>query len=146
MRAPTALIALAGLAATAGCASMDDGLRGEKLAELLADPRVGEEVDRVCFIQGIDRFTHRTDYSVVLTEGVSDDYLVVVQSCNNLPFAQSLSLSGSNGCLRPLDRIQVFETAFGTGPRVGSSNFDFCQVESLYRWNEKATSEEDAAG
>ncbi|MGB3456058.1 MAG: DUF6491 family protein [Litorimonas sp.] len=139
------LVAVLGSAVLAACASTNDGVRAEAVAELLSDPRVGEQVDRVCFINGIDRFTRRTDYSVVLTEGVSDDYLVLVRSCNGLPFAQSLKLSGSNGCLRPTDRIQVFETAFGTGPRVGSNAFDFCQVEAVYRWDEKAATETDAA-
>ena len=69
----TAYLFGASLLFLSACATTNSNQgRDEEIAELLSDPRVGEEVERICFQRNIDRFSETTDYSVVVRRSVSE--------------------------------------------------------------------------
>jgi hypothetical protein len=125
------------------CSTTASVERDDAVAKLIADDRTGDEVDRICFSRGIDRFKDATRHSVVLTEGVDDDYLVLVRQCAELDRAQSLRLDNRGQCLRRYDRIRVYETAFGTNV-TGRVPYDLCVIEAIYEWDRQP--DDEAAG
>lgn len=130
------MILIGALCALAGCASSDTPTSSERVAELLKDARVGEQVDKICFQSTIDGFRENTRDSVILTRGVSDDYLVLMKGCRDLDRAQSLGLAGRGSCLRRSDRLIVSDSAFslsGNSPVVP----DQCWVDAIYRWDDR---------
>lgn len=125
----------------AGCASSVS--LSEKQAELLSDPRVGAEVNKVCFSRSIDGFRENHRGSVVLTRGVSDHFLVLVSGCPSLDRAQSIGLANKTSCLRRSDRLEVSDSVFspsGSFPGVPDS----CFIDSIFEWNENVADEEAA--
>lgn len=146
MRLLFAPVLLSAATVLSACASTDSPTRSERLAETLADPRVGEEVERICFARGIDNFYDEREESVVLRRGVNDDYLVVTRTCPDLDDAQSLGLESTSGCLRRFDRIRIFRSAFGA-TSADVPGFNRCQIDRIYRWNQDAVEDEseDAA-
>ncbi|GHA82113.1 hypothetical protein GCM10009069_01530 [Algimonas arctica] len=137
MTRPLTLISLSAitLMAFAGCTTDGQPTRSDAIAETLADARVGEEVDKICFTRGIDSFSEEKRNSVVLRRGVNDEYLVVTQSCTNLDMAQSLRLDSALGCLRRQDYIRVYQSAFGPSD-ADRFAFDRCQIDAIYKWDD----------
>jgi hypothetical protein len=133
------LISLSAIAfmASVGCATDGHSPRSDAIAETLADARVGEEVDKICFTRGIDSFSEEKRNSVVLRRGVNDEYLVVTRSCTNLDMAQSLRLDSALGCLRRQDYIRVYQSAFGPSD-ADRFAFDRCQIDAIYKWDDDA--------
>lgn len=120
----------------AACASTESNQgRDAQITELLSDPRVGEEVNSVCFRRNIDRFSDATDYSVVIGKGVNDKYLVLTRVCSDLEFAQSLAVESNSSCLREQDYIRVFRSAFGPS-ELDTGAFNRCFVDAIYEWND----------
>lgn len=136
------LLAGIGLSLLSACATTGSETRGEAIAELLDDPRVGEKVDRICFRRGIDGFSDATDYSVVLRRGVNDEYLVVTRVCPELDFAQSLALDGSSSCVRQQDYLRVFRSAFGPS-ELDTATFNRCFIDAIYKWDDDALDAEE---
>lgn len=132
---------LVALMALGACATDGVTPRADAIAETLADVRVGEEVDRICFTRGIDSFSEEKRNSVVLRRGVKDEYLVVTRSCQNLDMAQSLRLDSSLGCLRRQDYIRVYQSAFGPSD-ADRFAFDRCQIDAIYKWHDEAEVEQ----
>lgn len=130
-------LSAAALMALGACATDGQSTRSEAIAETLADVRVGEEVDKICFTRGIDSFSEEKRNSVVLRRGVNDEYLVVTRSCVNLDMAQSLRLDSSLGCLRRQDHIRVYQSAFGPSD-ADRFAFDRCQIDAIYKWDDDA--------
>lgn len=130
-------LSIAALMALGACATDGNSPRSEAIAETLADVRVGEEVERICFTRGIDSFSEEKRNSVVLRRGVNDEYLVVTRSCINLDMAQSLRLDSSGGCLRRQDFIRVYQSAFGPS-EADRFAFDRCQIDAIYKWDDDA--------
>lgn len=130
-------LSLAALMALGACATNGNSPRSDVIAETLADVRVGEEVQRICFTRGIDSFSEEKRNSVVLRRGVNDEYLVVTRSCINLDMAQSLRLDSSGGCLRRQDFIRVYQSAFGPS-EADRFAFDRCQIDAIYKWDDDA--------
>lgn len=123
------------------CASTGVDRDAKRLARYADDPRLGEQVDRVCFANTIDDFRENTEDSVILRRGVSDDYLVFVNGCRDLEYANALALQNSGSCLRRQDRLTIFQQGFGRLGRDVSPNF--CAVDVIYIWNEDATEAAD---
>lgn len=139
MTRPLTLISLsiAALMALSACATDGQSTRSEAIAETLADVRVGEKVDRICFTRGIDSFSEEKRNSVVLRRGVNDEYLVITRGCPYLDMAQSLRLDSTSGCLRRQDSIRVYQSAFGPSD-ADRFAFDRCQIDAIYKWNDDA--------
>jgi len=139
---PLTLFAAALLSA---CASTGTSTRAEAIAETLADARVGEEVNRICFTRGIDSFSEEKRNSVVLRRGVNDEYLVMTRSCPDLDMARSLRLDSSGSCLSRSDSIRVYQSAFGPSD-ADQFTFNRCFVDAIYKWNDDAVVEDDTVG
>ena len=105
------------------------------------DPRVGEEVDRLCFTRGISGFGKTTDRTVVLRRG-SQRYLVTTRNrCRDLDDALSLGIDSFSGCLSRGDQIIGIDSVFG-------HNFNHapsfpCFVDKIYEWDPDATDAPD---
>lgn len=136
-RSLTLISLSAALMALGACATAGQQTRSDMIAETLADVRVGEEVDQICFTRGIDSFSEEKRHSVVLRRGVNDEYLVVVRSCPNLDMAQSLRLDSTLGCLRRQDSLRVYQSAFGPSD-ADRFAFNRCQIDAIYKWDDDA--------
>lgn len=114
-----------------------------------SDPRLGEEVDRICFSRDIDGF--RTiddeDDAVLLERGVNDWYKATLSGpCNysTLRFAQSVAIDDRprGGCVTRGDALVFSDSAFGdfSFPRATR-----CIIVEMHRWNPKATASDGEA-
>ncbi len=140
-------VALAVVALTV-IGSTGAALSGEKAAdEEKVDPRLGEEVDRICFSRNISGF--RTiddeDDAVLLERGVNDWYKVsLAGACNynRLRFAQSVAIDERprGGCVTRGDALVFSDSAFGD---FSFPNATRCIIVEIYRWNSKATAPDD---
>lgn len=133
MLRPALLIACMGL----GACATDGTSRTENIADLLTDPRVGEQVNNICFTRGIDGFSDTGKHSVVLRRGVRDEYLVVTKFCPDLQFAQSIGIDKSDSCLRRQDDIRVFRSVFPQS-ELDAPGFNRCFVDAIYKWDDDA--------
>lgn len=136
---PVAASALA-LAATA-CSTTEADTEAEAWR---TDARLGEKVDRICFSSSIDNFREATRNSVIVTKGVSDDYLIeMLGSCHDLRNAMSLSLDtfGGSSCIGKGDSIYAYDSVFG--PDETDLRPMRCPISAIYEWDEDAVDEED---
>jgi len=126
------------------CASVsdtDDKPRG--IAAFDGDPRLGEQVDRICFSQSIDGFSNAERDTVVLHRSHNDRYIVEVNGiCSSLRNAQTIGLDSYTSCLRENDYMIVSESAFSLNDNIGPGP-DRCLIDKMYRWDEKAKAEDD---
>ena len=132
------------LFALAACTSQPDAGTDEPEA-WRTDARLGKKVDRVCFASNIDSFRMATRNSVIVEEGVNDEYLIeTVGSCYDLGGANSLSFDTFPGasCVRKGDSIYAYDSAFG--PDRTDIPPARCPIRGIYEWNEDAA--EDAEG
>ena len=70
-----------------GCATTGEESTSSKQAfldELQKDPRVGDEVDSICFTGNIDGFGETTDRSVVVSVSPTRDYVITTFTRCNL--------------------------------------------------------------
>ena len=137
----TVAVMTAGVGVLAGCASSGT-TASDRIAEILADPRVGEPVDKVCFARSIDGFSENARDSVVLSRGVNSDFLVLMKGCPRLRDAQSIGLTSRGSCLRQSDQLIVSDSAFSLGGQTPSGP-DRCWVDALYEWNQDADGKDD---
>lgn len=116
----------------------------EEEAETAADPRIGKEVNRICFPRNINgwKSVKGEDNVVLLEEGVNDWYRVEVSgACPErvFRFAHVIGIDSSpaGGCVRRGDIILVEDTG-GFARR--------CFIQRIYEWDDKAPApgEEDA--
>lgn len=121
---------------------------GEPAAE--ADPRLGEEVDRICFSRDISNFQtiDDEDDAVLLERGVNDWYRTsLAGACNHnqLRFAQSVAIDQRprGGCIRRGDALVFSDSAFGD---FSFPNATRCIIVEIRRWNPKATAGKDGGG
>ena len=100
-----------------------------------ADPRIGPEVSKVCFIGDINswRALKGEDRAVLLEKGVHDWYRAEVSgSCyhDDFAFAEKIALaSPTGGCLTVGDTIIVRGSAGGPTER--------CIITKLNKWDDK---------
>lgn len=106
------------------------------------DPRIGEEVNRVCRAGGINGFGETTRNTVVVSTGVKKQHLLkVAGGCFNLDNAQSISFNQRGGCLTRGDSLLAFENTFGasqTDPRPIK-----CIITNIYDYDMDAVSDTD---
>jgi hypothetical protein len=111
------------------------------------DPRLGEEVDQICFSRNISSF--RTiddeDDAVLLERGVNDWYktnLAGACNYNQLRFAQSVAIDQRprGGCIRRGDALIFSDSAFGD---FSFPNATRCIIVEIHRWNPKAAGPKD---
>lgn len=108
------------------------------------DPRLGEEVSRMCFASSIDSFSSNTDDTVVLEMSPNKSFLVDVgRGCLTLDSAQSIAVDSSSGCVTRGDHLIVSDSAFGLSHSsgIGPSR---CLIRKMYEWNEDAAKGTDA--
>ena len=116
------------------CTSTPTARDVERLDRFTQDARFGEQVNSVCFKGNIDNFRGNTRDSVIVRRGVSDEYVLFIDQCRDLEYANALTFDGSGSCLRKFDRLRVFQSGIGGLARDRSP--ELCQVEAIYRWNE----------
>ncbi|MEZ5947413.1 MAG: DUF6491 family protein [Hyphomonas sp.] len=132
-----ACFALAGCTSTAAGGNSTANARGvEKFAD---DPRLGEEVNQICFASAIDSFGNTTRDTLTVREG-GDDYLITVfPGCTNLDVAQSIALESRMSCLSTGDHIVVSDSMLPSGhDRHDPFAFQRCTVNGIYKWDPKA--------
>lgn len=135
-RLGTAVIALACLSCTSTPTDPSDQL-ATGIVVLKKDPRLGEEVGRICFAGQIDGFRTYSKDLVIVESGLRKEFIVETASgCQNLRHAQAIGLPSGLSCLSDLDRILVYDSAFGTQTTPFST--ERCAIRSIHRWNEKA--------
>lgn len=136
MRIQTVLIAIPCTLALFACASPDDEPE-DGVAAYADDPRLGEEIDRICFGRQINGFGETTDRTIIVRYGVNEHYLIETFGfCRDLDWAQSISLDQFSSCLTRGDSIIPFGSAFGpdrTGPPPQA-----CLIKAIYEWDEDA--------
>lgn len=130
-------LAVACLALTA-CASAADSTPKPKGAEKYKDdPRLGEQVDKVCFASNIDSFGDNTRDTFTVREGF-DHYLIeVFGSCVPLQHAMTIRMLPKTSCLRKGDNVVVSDTLLG-GAAEGAFTSQRCMVDKIYKWDPKA--------
>lgn len=104
------------------------------------DPRIGEEVDKICFRSTINswRTVDDLDDVVLLQRGVNDWYYVeLIGACSNriLRTALEIGIGGrpSGACVASGDIIVVRDNPAATRR---------CAVQRIYRWDDDATAEQ----
>lgn len=108
------------------------------------DPRLGERVDRICFGSSINGFGETTSRTIVLEANVNDHYLVeTFGPCQDLDWAQSISLDQFSSCVTEADSIIPYDSAFG--PRENDFPAQRCRIKAIYEWDPDAA-EEDGDG
>lgn len=125
---------------TAACAAVPAQPDDDVAA--IADPRLGAEVDSICFAGTINgwRTVEGDDEAVILTKGVSDDFRVAVSgpcSASDFRFAQTIGIESrpGGGCVTRGDVLLV-ESA---GDFVNR-----CFITRINRWDEDALLEGEA--
>lgn len=107
------------------------------------DPRLGEEVKRVCFTSTIDGFSENERDTVVVRKGM-DHYLIeVFGSCNALEHAQLVGFDSHMSCLSKGDSLVVSESI--AGPRNEGLGGQRCMITAIYDWDPDATDEAEAS-
>ena len=135
-------LTMSALLLASGCTSANSGSDdGQK--EWLRDARLGEKVDRVCFKSSIDSFRSPTDRTVIVEEGVNEEYLIeTMGTCPDLDWAQSLSFDTPIGssCVTKGDSIYAYDSAFG--PDRTDIPSVRCPISAIYEWDEEAAETE----
>ncbi|MCC5996079.1 MAG: hypothetical protein JJU18_06895 [Oceanicaulis sp.] len=144
--------ALAALATLAVCAAgpvhaAQPGLQSQ--GDLAGDPRLGEQVDRICTGRQLRAFSDATEHHIVVRAGRDRHYLLeTVGSCVGLERAHQVAFHQFSLCLAPGDRLlgsEATPTRLGaSAPQRGASrtaprNVGFgCQISAIHEWNPDA--------
>lgn len=138
----TMLSLLTGLTFLAGCDHIQTNTKKPHsqrvygLAALKGDPRLGEEVDKICFARNINGFHGLDQRTLVLNKNVHDDYVVETYGpCVDLDYAWEIALKSVTSCLAPHDEVIITR-----GSSVPNSDpfTRTCRIKSIHKWNEKA--------
>jgi hypothetical protein len=118
----------------------DTGPRG--IAAFESDPRLGEQVNKICFKRNIDGFSNATRDTVVLSSGVNDDYIVkVFGNCTNLRHAQGIAIDSNLSCVSENDYLIVSESVFPSNDRA--FDLERCAIDKIHKWDKRAKAEEE---
>lgn len=102
------------------------------------DPRLGEKVNRACFISSIDGFGETTDDTIIMSTSPKKAFLFeVARGCLNLDHALSIGFDAHSSCASRGDHIIVSDSAFGLKDSSGFGP-DRCLIKSIYAWNPRA--------
>ncbi len=119
----------------------------EKGGRPLDDPRIGEQVNRLCFAIAISGFNDWDGGDgVIVRKGVRDRYLVtLLPGCTPIRNAQRIGVTDrfGSGCLERGDRLFVSSDIF---PSRRSSPFDsdFCRIKAIYEWKDAPEADTEA--
>ena len=132
------LAGLAGLA-VASAVQADDAAAG--------DPRIGEQVDRICFGRNIDGFkaVKGMDDAVLLEKSVNDWYLATLSgacSYRRIKWAMGVAIDQrpTGGCVTPGDWLIFTESITGD---MSFPNTTRCVINGIYEWDEDAVASND---
>lgn len=118
------------------CASAGDPAE-DGVAAYADDPRLGAEVDRICFGRQINGFGETTDRTIIVRAGANEHYLIeTIGFCRDLDWAQSIALDRFSSCLTRGDSIIPFDSAFGPDRRDLPAQS--CRINAIYDWDEDA--------
>lgn len=113
------------------------------------DPRVGEQVDRICFGRNINNFKtiEGEDDAILLEKGVNDWFkATLIGACNyrELKWAQAVAIDQrpAGGCVTPGDYLIFSRSAFGD---FKFPNTTRCAISAIYKWDPDAKADEDAS-
>ena len=98
----------------------------------MADPRIGESVNQICFASGISGFSNATDRSVIVSKGRRDYLILTKNRCRDLSNAMSLGIDAFSGCIGPGDKLIGYDSAFAdiqTPPPFP------CLIDEIYYWH-----------
>lgn len=129
-------------------------------ANFSADPRLGEQVDKICFPSTVNRFAVSGEDTVILRVSAKDHYILETRAgCRSLERARQVAIKKA-GCTRKGDKLYVSEDLF---PRQGLMNREHgwttrksllnsenkfrsnaCRIEAIYEWNPE-TVQQDAS-
>lgn len=129
-------------------------------ANFSADPRLGDQVDKICFPSTANRFAVTGEDTVILRVSAKDHYILETRAgCRSLERARQVSIKEA-GCTRKGDKLYVSEDLF---PRQGLMNREndrttrksllnsenklrsnACRIEAIYEWNPE-TVQQDAS-
>jgi hypothetical protein len=133
---------LAGLALASAALLSGSALAGEEAAK--PDPRIGAEVDKICFARDINGWKEieGEDNVVLLEEGVNDWYRVeLAGGCPSrlFRFAHWIGIDQrpSGGCVRSGDTIIV---------RDGANFTRRCHITRINEWNDDLPPPTDEPG
>ncbi len=134
MRSPLCLLAAPALLAACATGTPNEDAGIAKYAD---DPRLGPEVERICFTSTIDSFGNTTRDTFTVREG-SDHYLIeVFGACTVLDNAQRIGLDATGSCLRTSDAVIVSDSIMGYDD-AGPLDTQRCVVKSIHEWNPDA--------
>ena len=117
------------------------GVAGAAHAGDEADPRIGDEVRRICFASNIDGFRFSDDHrdAVLLEARVNDWYFVeLLGGCrgSGLRFAQAIAIeTRGSSCLSRGDRL-IFSDGLRFDARDAHQRR--CLVGKIYEWDDAA--------
>lgn len=131
------LVALVGGLLVACASTSETGDKPKGIAAFADDVRLGEEVSKICFNRNIDGFSSATRDTVVLSAGPSKDYIVEVNACHNLRFAQLVAIDSSLSCVTRSDILLVSESAFSLDDGKGMGP-DRCFIKKIHKWDKRA--------
>lgn len=113
-----------------------------------ADPRVGDQVDRICFGRNINTFRtiEGEDDAILLERGVNDWFkATLIGACNysQLRGAQSVAIEQrpAGGCLTTGDYLIFSNSAFGEFRFPDTTR---CVISRIHKWNDDAGADEAA--
>jgi hypothetical protein len=106
------------------------------------DPRLGEEVNRICFPRNITNFRalEGEDDAVLLEKSVNDWYkatLIGACSYRELKWAEAVAIEQrpKGGCVSPGDYLIFSRSAFGD---LTFPNTTRCAISAIYKWDPDA--------
>jgi hypothetical protein len=119
----------------AGCAATPD--KGLEIPPD-SDPRVGEEVQLVCYVRDLDGWQNvENDGKAVILRMKNGDTFKLKLKGGCYPHFADLNLAirtrSKSGCYSPGDKVKT------DGDVTGSSGSE-CTVASIHKWDEKAVS------
>lgn len=132
----TAMLAVAGCASTAGSERPPAGI-----AKYADDPRLGEEIDRICFASNIDSFGNNTRDTFTVREGRDHFLIEVFGTCAPLDRAVTMRIGATTSCLTRGDAVFVSDSL--TVRRDQPFSTARCVVKSIHKWDPKAEKTED---
>lgn len=144
MKMQTLLVSALALSSITACASTEAGEREPRgIAAYANDPRLGEQVNKICFAHSIDGFNGLDERTVILSDGPRKKYIAeTFGPCHDLDYAWEIALSSHSSCLRDNDKLIITR---GAGVPNSDPITRTCYIKNIYKWDPKAGENEGDA-